>query len=208
MEDADSSGTRKRPRLDSGDRSCRSMSEDTLREILIDAGLPHPPSTSPDGRMSSPPPEPTGGVPSMSLTPSKVTINVREPAYTSPAQTSIQVNPTSSLRGGDGRSDAVAGDQSSSTNLDSGSPNVISVGSSPPQSPEIEVAEIEDMTDEPGETRWKPLIRATSALEAKNTHRVLMHTFPFGQGSRGWRKTLGQIAGAFEKSEKPKPVWT
>ena len=210
MEDADSSATRKRPRLDSGDRAHRSMSADRLRDTATDSGPPGAPSTSSDGHLSSLPPEAADRVPPMSLTPSKVTItiNVREPANTSPTHTSTQVNAISSLRGGDGRSDAAVRDQDFSSKMDSPSPNVISVGSSPPQSPEIEVAEVEDMTDDPGETRWKPMIRATSTLEAKHTQRALMTAFPFGQQMIRWRKTLSQLAGVFEKSTQLRSCWT
>ena len=200
MEDADSSATRKRPRLDSGDRAHRSMSADRLRDIAIETGSPGPLSTSSNGQLSSPPLEAADRVPPLGLTPSKVTINVREHASTSPTHTSTQVKATSSLRTGDG--DIAVGDPEFSSKMDSPSPNVISVGSSPPQSPEIEVAEVEDMTDEPGETRWRPMSRATSAFEVMRTYRVLMNAFPFGQQMIRWRKTLSQLAAGFEKSKQ------
>ncbi len=86
-----------------------------------------------------------------------------------------------------------------SSKMDTSSPNVISVGSSPQHSPEIEVAEIEDMNDESGETRWQPLARQTRVAEAKHIQEVHLANFPYAANSR-LRKTLNMLAGALEKS--------
>ena len=86
--------------------------------------------------------------------------------------------------------------------LTSSSSNVISVTSSPPRSPEIEVAEIEDMNDEPGETRWKPLISATSLMDAKDIQQSVLEDFPYlGERGRNLRKTIAALAQTFEKGE-------
>ena len=75
--------------------------------------------------------------------------------------------------------------------------------SSPPRSPEIEVAEIEDMNDEPGETRWKPLISATSLMDAKETQQSVLEDFPYlGDRARNLRKTVATLAQIFEKGER------
>lgn len=84
---------------------------------------------------------------------------------------------------------------------DSSPSNVISVTSSP-RSPEIEVAEIEDMNDESGETRWKPLISATSLMDAKDIQQSVLEDFPYlGERGRNLRKTIAALAQTFEKGE-------
>ncbi len=93
-----------------------------------------------------------------------------------------------------------AGDQGIGDKMDASSPNVISVGSSPPQSPEIEVAEVEDMNDDSARTRWQPLARAATTLEARHVQRTLLSDFPFRQTKKGLRKTLTLIALTIEKS--------
>ena len=206
MEDTDASGTRKRPRLDSGDRTYRSMSADRLGATPIDSGLAKGPETPPHPQTSSQSSETAGGLPSMSLTPSKeVTINVREPsAILSPTRTSAQVYGTTSLRGGGGGHDVPSSSHDPPNKTDSSPSNVISVTSSPPHSPEIEVAEVEDMNDESGETRWKPLISATSLMDAKEIQQSVLDDFPYlGERGRNLRKTIALLAQTFEKGEWP-----
>ena len=200
MEDADSSATRKRPRLDSGDRTYRSMSVDRLRDASTDSAAAKAPSTPPNDQAALLPPGEAGHVPPMTLTPSKVTINVREPAHTPQSSVPIPFSTTSTLRGGGGGKDTAAGDHGIGDKMDASSPNVISVGSSPPQSPEIEVAEVEDMNDDSGRTRWQPLARAATSLEARHAQRTLLNDFPFRQNKKGLRKTLTVIALNIEKS--------
>ena len=204
MEDTDASGTRKRPRLDSGDRAYRSMSADRLGDTPTDAGLVKAPTTPSHAHISSQTSETAGGLPSMSLTPSKeVTINVREPStMTSPTQTSAHVGGTPSLRGGGGGDDVPSRPNDPPNKSNSSPSNVISVTSSPPRSPEIEVAEIEDMNDEPGETRWKSLISATSLMDAKDIQQSVLEEFPYlGERGRSLRKTINALAQIFEKGE-------
>lgn len=203
MEDTDASGTRKRPRLDSGDRFYRSMSADRLGATPTDPELAKDPTTPPRAHISSHLSETAGGLPSMSLTPSKeVTINVREPStITSPTQISAQIGGTPSLRGGGGGDHVPSSSNDPSSKLDSSPSNVISVTSSP-CSPEIEVAEIEDMNDESGETRWKPLISATSLMDAKDIQQSVLEDFPYlGERSRNLRKTVAVLAQTFEKGD-------
>ena len=210
MEDTDASGTRKRPRLDSGERTYRSMSADRLGASPTDPGLAKAPKTPPHAHISSQSSEKEAGLPSMSLTPSKeVTINVRDPTtITPPVPTSAQIGDTISLRGGGaggGRGDNnICSSNDPSTKLGSSPSNVISVTSSPPRSPEIEVAEIEDMNDDSGETRWKPLISATSMMDAKDIQQSVLDEFPYlGERSRNLRKTVSVLAQNFEKGECP-----
>lgn len=201
MEDADSSATRKRPRLDSGDRTYRSMSVDRLRDASTDSAAAKAPSTPPDDQAALLPPGEAAHVPPMTLTPSKVTINVREPAHTPQSSVPIPFSTTSTSRGGIGGNDTAAGDQGVGDKMDASSPNVISVGSSPPQSPEIEVAEVEDMNDYSGRTRWQPLTRATpTSFDARQAQRTILNDFPFRQNKKGLRKTLALMALTIEKS--------
>lgn len=207
MEDADPSCTRKRPRLDSGDRAHRSMSADPLGVTPSDAGVAKLPATSSDGQPVSQSSEAADGPPPLALTPSKVTINVREPATNnSPIRQTPHTNVVPSIRGGGGGDEYVANHPSFSTNVSSPVAKAISVSSSPPHSPEIEVAEIEDMNDSTGETTWKSLANATtttSAKEVKAIHALLLDQFPHSSGQTGaaLKQTVTLIAAALQKSK-------
>ncbi|KAJ5674990.1 uncharacterized protein N7477_004924 [Penicillium maclennaniae] len=128
MEDPDTEGHRKRPRLDSGSRVRESLS--------IDAGLtPAAPASamdlSPDSR------------------PSKMTINVKSPTYDMDSES---IDPASLQP--DSPSPRSIPDPDADPN------DVISISSSPAQSPEIEVAELEDMDQDPNTSSWRPLDEA------------------------------------------------
>ena len=201
MEDTDSSATRKRPRLDSGDRSHRSMSVDRLRDASTGSDPEKAPTSPADGRaVISPYEEAVSALP-MAFTPSKVTINVRGPAAALQSSTPLPPDSPSLVGGGGKGIDLTAGDQDLGNKMEVSSPNVISVGSSPPQSPEIEVAEVEDMNDEPGKTRWQPLTSAVNAYEARHAQQTLLNDFPFRHNTKSIRKTLSMIALALEKSK-------
>ena len=157
MDDIDSSSTRKRPRLDSGNRAYRSMSTDPT---YLEDGLTHVAHVSPHGQSLKKSSKEEKEVPANPVTPSKMTINVRESGTSaSPPRISTNDNANISSRGGGPQQDEAVSCEpvSDSSNAKSTSPNVVSIALSPPQSPEIEVAEIEDMTDDPRETKWKPL---------------------------------------------------
>lgn len=207
MEDADSSGTRKRPRLDSGNSTYRSMSADRLRATPTEPRPATTPSTPSHGQNPSRALDTTSTLPPMSLTPSKVTINVRESAANpSVPQQNTQVGTTTSLRGGAGDEDYPMSLDEPSIKMHTSSPNVISVGSSPPHSPEIEVAEIEDMNDEAVETKWQPLTRQRGIVDARHIQQDLLAIFPYS-GSQKLRKTLNTLAGALERSEYLGHFW-
>ena len=117
---------------------------------------------------------------------------------------SAQIGDTTSLRGGGGGGgdNTISSSNDASRKMDSSPSNVISVTSSPPRSPEIEVAEIEDMNDDSGETRWKPLISATSMMDAKDIQQSVLDDFPYlGERSRNLRRTVSVLAQTFEKGE-------
>ncbi|KAL9131097.1 MAG: hypothetical protein Q9217_000859 [Psora testacea] len=183
MEDAESSSTRKRPRLDSGERTYRSMSADRLETSCSERQ-----STATQeniriaSNVTSPPPP---------FTPTKVTINVREPAPgdSSPMATA---EPADKSRSCGGR----GGGPSSQHRV--GSPKIESVHSSPTNSPEIQVAEVEDISDEPAVTRWRPIRSRLS--EARHIQQNLLYDFPFQGHNKSLRRTVNTLAMAWEKN--------
>ena len=68
--------------------------------------------------------------------------------------------------------------------------------STPTRSPEIEVAEVEDINEEPGQTKWRPL---TNVMDGKDLQDSLMKKFPYTPGGRDVRETVRLLAQAFEK---------
>ena len=201
MEDADSSVTRKRPRLDSGDRTRRSMSADRIYPIPSEPSNARASLTPPRGNAS---PKHTGIAsisPSADRTPSKVTINVRDPAPhispTPPIANGAHLSTTS-----DKQDIPTSNQTESSTRINSMSSDVVSVTSTPARSPEIEVAEVEDMNQESGETRWRPLARL---IDAKETQGALLDLFPYGHRQTNLRHTVTLLGNAFEKSKRGTP---
>ncbi|KAJ5117180.1 hypothetical protein N7526_011289 [Penicillium atrosanguineum] len=128
MEDPDSEGHRKRPRLDSGSRVRESLSIDAAFTPAAPASAM---DLSPDSR------------------PSKMTINVKSPTcdMNSESIEPASLQPDSPL-------------PHSITDPDANPDNVISISSSPAHSPEIEVAELEDMDQDPNTSSWRPLDEA------------------------------------------------
>ncbi|KAL8651279.1 MAG: hypothetical protein Q9226_004773 [Calogaya cf. arnoldii] len=109
-------------------------------------------------------------------TPSKMTINVRdaalEPCLALPA--SVDPNPTDKTS--DKEELANSSDPDHSKLLRSPSPNHVSPPSSSSRSPDIEVAEVEDISQEPGRTKWRTLARAHEPI---NTPADLWAIFPY-----------------------------
>jgi len=193
MDDTDSSGTRKRPRLDSGERTYRSMSADRLKTTPSEHGISDTVSTQ---THAHPPSGSATAISPVGLTPTKVTINVREPVVaSSPPLPSPQAtnDPAQSVEA-----------QQFSSPVNQESPKVVSVQSSPMHSPEIEVAEIEDMSDGPSLTRWRPL-GGTSRLEARQIQLELLSNFPLVDRCRSVPKALSEIAKQLEKSKHFSP---
>ena len=173
MEDADLSLTRKRPRLNSGDRARRSMSTDELaistphseakphenQNTLLDAQPPSFATSSTD-------------VPTIT-TPNKVTLNLREQSINGTPQSMEmdEILPQSH--------DTATGfsPTGSSKKPGSSSPEIISVTStSPPRSPEIQIAELEEIGNEPMQTVWKPIGKLGNAGKHGGTR---FENFPF-----------------------------
>jgi len=196
MDDSDPSLTRKRPRLDSGDRSYRSMSADELANTPSRNLLGHSPSTPARYLNASNREDEATVLASASGTPSKVTINVKEPL---PSNSPLGPGPTMSIIGVDTMRAELAPSEASTVEIpvvvDASSPDIISVSSSPSRSPEIEVAEIEDMSEAPGETRWRSLSEATEL------QRTLLRAFPFASRNRHPRQAIEAIIVAFDNGK-------
>lgn len=191
MDDSDASLTRKRPRLDSGDRSYRSMSADELANTPSRNLLRHSSSTSARYMNVSNREDEATVLASASGTPSKVTINVKEPL-----PTNSPPGPTMSSPEIDTMRAELAPSEASTVEVpvvvDASSPEIISVSSSPSRSPEIEVAEIEDMSEAPSETRWRSLSEATEL------QRTLLRAFPFASRNRHPRQAIDAIIMAYD----------
>ena len=193
MDDSDSSLTRKRPRLDSGDRSYRSMSADELSNTPLQPDKNTPSSATAEHR------QPGSIVSTPSQTPCKVTINVRESGQSHAAPPSAETyqstigipqdnqQPLPELSG------ALTNGHASSPDM----PDVISVSSSPPQSPEIEVAEIEDIGVQSGETRWHTL------GDARNIQEGLLERLPYHDHGRTFREDVVTINHCIEHGKLP-----
>ena len=179
MEDADSSVTRKRPRLDSGERAYRSMSADGTLSTPSRAGpgalLPHPKDG--DGQQVLDQASHTMPAHALDGTPSKVTINVRDSILTSsPTQAASPRKPFPQ----DVASDSPSASTRSQT-LAHGSPSppmITKISSSPPRSPEIEIAELEDIDGHSGPTVWRT---ADSMLSIEELQSNLVEEFPLAE---------------------------
>ena len=186
MEEAGSQQGRKRPKLSSGS-SDRLSSE----EALTDAGCPfpvvppqptldttsvHEPDAQPDTKMSVSP----NGLPS------KVTINTRtfqtpnsSQQTSTPPQSPATAEPLQAMTIENG----IQNDNDTALEIIPPPPETISITSSPSRSPEIQVADPEDLDQQSGQTQWKSLNRRSSKtgqqsyLLSRHVHR----TFPFAR---------------------------
>ena len=177
MEDADSSVTRKRPRLDSGDRAYRSMSADgkLSTQFQAEAGKHFPQPADSDPLHDNAEAQYIVSANSISGTPTKVTINVRDPALSSspplPAGTESQFFPH------EGFPDPSSSFEEQHSSHISSSPQVVTtVSSSLPDTPEIEIAELEDIDGHYGPTVWRT---SGSMMDSLDLQHNLLHQFPY-----------------------------
>lgn len=176
MEDSDSSLTRKRPRLDSGSRSYRSMSADRLMsspsaKLCVTARTTPPLDTyhiEPASREH------------MDLThdstPSKMTINIRDAASEPCLAPTAPIDDIITYQTNDRDELANSSDPDLPKRPPSSSPNHVSPPSSSSRSPEIEVAEVEDISQEPGHTKWRTLASAHDPIKTPDD---LWAIFPY-----------------------------
>ena len=194
MEDSDASSTRKRPRLDSGSKSYRSMSADQAHSTSSDvdpAASLSSPSTDTAGTTSSETVQfPTPNI----LSPSKLPINVRD----SSTNTAELAPPSEDKE--------ISGHIQSTEQIAENASNTLvgsalgSGGPSPLHSPEIEVAEIEDIDGEFTQTRWRPIGGAT-LLDARNIEHDLLMDFPFLDRPNNLVRTVTSLVALIEKSK-------
>lgn len=190
MDETDPQATRKRPRLDSGSAS---------REAMSTGESPVRRSASPT---TSNPEEP----PSLYRSASRVTINM--------------VSPSRPVGGTDGQSDGPSGENGmlsdvandaadqleDTTMVGAQSSTAISISSSPLRSPEIEVADLEDMDQDPNTSNWRPLgeaFRDQGVAEVVQVHEQLSlaDSFPKIRGNLDLRESVEEIVTMIEKGE-------
>lgn len=215
MEEGDSHITRKRPRLDSGDRTRQTMSADRALAALGDANpqeLDSPQqgnhtevsTSSSDVTVA----QSSRETPPLQHSSSKVTINTRSPLLPSSSQQSaIAPDPTS---GDAHRPEESSAEVSPSkkmenpTDMPTQISEAISISSSPAQSPEIEVAEVEDMDQDSDTTKWTSL---ANVVKSSNSQEIevggeppwIWETFPLAKHNVGPQKAIDIIAMRIEK---------
>ncbi|KAL5003429.1 hypothetical protein BDV10DRAFT_154983 [Aspergillus recurvatus] len=186
MEEIDPQSTRKRPRLDSGSGACESL------PAPDEASAPLP-ETAPDAPAKA---DQEAAVPNRPA--SRMTINMKSP-------TTADKRPSAPEDTLTGEPDA---DTDASARTSGGQPsNVVSLSSSPAQSPEIEVAELEDMDQDPNTTNWKsldealrdPLVADVVQLR-EQVH--LPDSFPVLDQDREPRENLEEICLYIEKGSE------
>ncbi|OJJ67421.1 hypothetical protein ASPBRDRAFT_341882 [Aspergillus brasiliensis CBS 101740] len=188
MEESDPQSTRKRPRLDSGSGTCESRSiPDETAATRFPNDIPDAPATT--GQDASPSSRPA----------SRVVIKLKSPVpdnmVSEPGDSPIQ--PPS----GDLPPQSAAGE----TGLDAST--AISLSSSATQSPEIEVADLEDMDQEPNTSSWKPLGEAMREPETPEVVQLhdqppLTETFPRLLIGNELRENLEEIGAIIEKGSQ------
>lgn len=193
--------TRKRPRLDSG--ACESMSiEDDQSPAYYHLHHNEPHSTS--STASVPPPSSTSSTEPSAATPSraanKVTINMKSPG-------SIPDTAAPEHRPDDPSTPPEHEQQSTNVELDS-SAGISNSSSATAQSPEIEVAEVEDMDQDPASSNWRSLedsLRDRSAPEVVQLDEpfiAMTDFFPKTSESSDIRESVEEIGAALEKGKK------
>lgn len=188
MEDTDPQSTRKRPRLDSGSRACESLSTDEM------SGRTDPaPASRPASRVAINMKSPTIESGELQSGP------VNDPA---PSSSSSSTVPDQSALGGDG---AAPPAQPADT-IGGHSTNAISLSSSPARSPEIEVADVEDVHQDANMSNWRPLgeglrDRVTPEVVQIHDQLSLMDAFPKLQENLSLRENLDEICAIIEKGK-------
>ncbi|KAE8554713.1 hypothetical protein EYB25_003254 [Talaromyces marneffei] len=192
MEDLSSQTTRKRPRLDSGADSRESIS--TEESPVQQSASPKTPN---DQELTSS--QPLSG---------RVTINMK-----SPSQPGVIIQDISSVQELPREENGIELDTTDITILQSEdtimagaqSSTAISISSSPSRSPEIEVAEVEDMDQDPNTSRWRPLgdaVQEQSSAGIVQVHEQfsLVDHFPKLHGNPDLRESLEETVSIIEKA--------
>src|SRR4051812_32709503 len=192
LEESGSQQDRKRPRLSSSNADQLSS-----EEALTDSGCPASaivPSkipavqptdsqvvTSEQHHLNKMPTSP-GGLPS------KVTINTRHSQANQPTHQpstppqSLHISKTSEQSGS---VENKSSDTDSAPEIVTAPPDTVSIPSSPSKSPEIQAAELEDIDQNPAETRWTPITRFSSNFNRQEfpAPHYVYRTFPYASAN-------------------------
>lgn len=192
MEDSDPQSTRKRPRLDSGSGACESLAAD---KTAVSRMSDQSETASAVSELEAP----ASSKPSAN----RVTINMKSPASVDMTSDTVDASPDLSGTGPRAHSpDADANNASTA----------ISLPSSPAQSPEIEVAEVEDMDQDPNSSSWKSLGEAlrhhanADVVQFQN-QLPLADAFPKLRHHLGLRENLEQVGSIIEKGMAAISSW-
>lgn len=192
MEDTDPQSTRKRPRLDSGSGIRENWSDKTDAARMSDQA-PGAPAAADHEALASTRPA------------SRVTINVKSPSTaTAPADTMTAASASAAPDAPEDPPAAQPDPDAPSQNADDAGTNAskaISLSSSPAQSPEIEVAELEDMDQDPNTSNWKPLGEALGEPDVVQLEEQpsFTETFPKLRPLQDARDNLEEICAVIEK---------
>ncbi|KAI9789797.1 MAG: hypothetical protein M1835_001432 [Candelina submexicana] len=198
MEESDNSLKRKRPRLDSGGRASGIMStERTIATSSSSEPAPLSPSTALTEHGLVQTDEQTNiDFPSHVRTPSKVTINVRAPQ---PGIPDLEQNPKDVLSAPSARPDMSATRESSSPlMITTNRSATVSPSSTQPRSPEIEIAEVEDIDSDNDGSEWPSVVNVIGE-DGQGTN--LMDHFPCLDRGQTLLDTMHWLAGILEKGD-------
>ena len=183
MEDLDPQRVQKRPRLDSGSGVGPTISIDAAAAVSAAASAPAvaTPPAAPASEMDTTPDQ---------TRPAKVTLNVKSP--TSESAMLDGMRDSSPVPGG-------TSPRPNSTSPNPTSPNVISISSSPAQSPEIQAGDPEDMDE-----NWQPLEEAIQEDELVEVHDLvpsLVDSFPRVRDNLSAQDNLNRIMAMIQKGK-------
>lgn len=183
MEDLDPQRVQKRPRLDSGSGVGPTISIDAASAVSASASAPAvaTPPAAPASEMDTTPDQ---------TRPAKVTINVKSP--TSESAMLDGMRDSSPVPGG-------TSPRPNSTSPNPTSPNVISISSSPAQSPEIQAGDPEDMDE-----NWQPLeeaIQEDELVEVQDLVPSLVDSFPRVRDNLSAQDNLNRIMAMIQKGK-------
>lgn len=196
LEDTESESTRKRPRLDRSTVSGEAMSTGG--------------GASPVPRPASPKTPDRNERPSLQRPSSRVTINMKSPSQ---AMASTQDSPSTGMlperehETQPGIENVPTTPTEDTTMAGAHSSTAISITSSPAQSPEIEVADLEDMDQDPNTSQWRPLGEALREQNTADTVQIhepfsLADQFPKLRGNPDLRESLEETVNMIEKGRQ------
>ncbi|KAL8695025.1 MAG: hypothetical protein Q9218_000393 [Villophora microphyllina] len=125
-------------------------------------------------------------------TPSRVTINVRDAAVrAAPVGDPASVDKDHACCDSDKDELAHSSEPDTSRDPNPEPPGAVSPSASPSRSPEIEVADVEDINEEPGHTRWRTLSSVPDPIKLQNE---IWAAFPFGDQAHHFWESADEIA--------------